>query len=1067
MNFFNFWFNNNSQNSQINNSNQNQNNFNNNNNQNQMTENINDFQNLNINDTLGNSANINSRKLYNIKESKSCIYIENINQICTIKIPKSFEKIYLVDNENELINFFPDNISQADAIIGIFDLKNNKYLAVVTSSIHVANINGSDLYNIISVEFIKITNNNESINDSNLIKNIKSLFSTRNFYYSNNYDISLSLYNQSKINNKSNSKYLMNISLIKYFIDNNIPEFFYSSVIFGYIECLHDININENIDYTIDIIIIERFFNKNIIINRNIPGYIKQVELISIFKNTNNKNLDKTFSYVCYMSSESFNSINKFLPVKDVIITDLKLYKNIICVLNNLSNKNITNIKMNEVMMKFNKNLLNDKIYFIDFTSDWDNNLYCDTVYDSKNYIDFYLNNSEEKIQQNIYWFIDINNISSNNDICFQALIRIMFKVIKKEIDYIGININIGSYEQNNNNIVYKKYNEIINKYQNDFYDMKKSLFNSNDSEKYQEIIDKFFCYNNLFEENIKNKDNIKSFKDNSNKDSNFQKLNILCTTWNVAGIPYRNYNIEDLFKKNIFYKERKSPDIIIVAMQEIVELNFSNILFVSNQEAVDNWTNNIISTVQKIFQDELYILSKCLNLVGIYILVLIKSSLSKKIFLLDHNTTKTGVYGTLGNKGFFTITFQIFDKILSIGSGHFEAGKGKNDTRIMTLNQILNKSINIQEDEFITFKDADYWIILGDLNFRIDLSYEDAISCIQEKNYDVLYGMDQLNSSLNNNEFFKKNINEKKINFDPTYKYEKESNEYAYDEDKIRVPAWTDRILYSKKKGINMLNYDCIKSLRYSDHRPVVGAFEIYYTSNKKNMDKADVKYNKKHKNIDLIDDNSKNDNDTNKEKKNDFNSMQIHKSKSYTVSMNDQNPNIFRGNSSNIDYNEGKFNRNNFLNNDAQDINQFFSRNKNDNSQNNNLLKFSNDNININNNDINNNMISNNNCSNNQGIMSNFPVNFNNQNGNNNNFNNQNMNNYNNFNNQNNNFNNFNRQSCINFNNMNNNFNNQNINNNNFNNNQNMINDFNNNQNNNNFRNSVNYSFNNQNNI
>ena len=87
-----------------------------------------------------------------------------------------------------------------------------------------------------------------------------------------------------------------------------------------------------------------------------------------------------------------------------------------------------------------------------------------------------------------------------------------------------------------------------------------------------------------------------------------------------------------------------------------------------------------------------------------------------------------------------------------------------------------------------------------------------------------------------------------KKINFDPTYKYEKESNKYAYDEDNVRVPAWTDRIFYCKNKGIKMLSYDCIKNLRYSDHRPVIGTFEIdTFKIKKKNNKyyKHEINYN------------------------------------------------------------------------------------------------------------------------------------------------------------------------------------------------------------------------------
>ena len=179
-------------------------------------------------------------------------------------------------------------IVQANSIIGIFDLNDNKYLGVITSSTEIIKFMDSHLYIINSIELIQITNNKESKADINLLKNIKNIFSTGNFYYSNDYDISLSLYKQNinddADNNIFNSKYLINSSLLKYFIENNIPDFFFCSIIFGYIAYQKDIFIDETTN--MDIVIIERYFNKNIVINNDIPGYIKQVEQICVFKNS-------------------------------------------------------------------------------------------------------------------------------------------------------------------------------------------------------------------------------------------------------------------------------------------------------------------------------------------------------------------------------------------------------------------------------------------------------------------------------------------------------------------------------------------------------------------------------------------------------------------------------------------------------------------------------------------------------------------------------------------------------------------------------------------------------------
>lgn len=184
MDFLNYIFFNNSSNSKQDILNQNINN-NNNYNQNNIENSIKMLNNSQIND-----SSFNQNKPLNIKENSINIYIENINQFCTIKIPKSFDgKICIVDNENELKNINPYNVLKVDSIIGIFNLNVNKYLGVITSSKEVGNLMDSYLYCIYNIELIKITLNNESSTDENLVKNIKNLFSTGNFYYSNNYDI--------------------------------------------------------------------------------------------------------------------------------------------------------------------------------------------------------------------------------------------------------------------------------------------------------------------------------------------------------------------------------------------------------------------------------------------------------------------------------------------------------------------------------------------------------------------------------------------------------------------------------------------------------------------------------------------------------------------------------------------------------------------------------------------------------------------------------------------------------------------------------------------------------------
>ena len=69
-------------------------------------------------------------------------------------------------------------------------------------------------------------------------------------------------------------------------------------------------------------------------------------------------------------------------------------------------------------------------------------------------------------------------------------------------------------------------------------------------------------------------------------------------------------------------------------------------------------------------------------------------------------------------------------------------------------------------------------------------------------------------------------------LNFPPTYKYDVHSDGYDSSK-KMRVPAWTDRILYHVQKmpgtcEVTPLHYTSFQGLRLSDHRPVTASFVL-----------------------------------------------------------------------------------------------------------------------------------------------------------------------------------------------------------------------------------------------
>ena len=156
------------------------------------------------------------------------------------------------------------------------------------------------------------------------------------------------------------------------------------------------------------------------------------------------------------------------------------------------------------------------------------------------------------------------------------------------------------------------------------------------------------------------------------------------------------------------------------------------------------------------------------------------------------------------------------------------------------------NNSNNFIEnlEDFFEFKNSDIWFIFGDLNFRIDIDYENLEDFVRSgENWKKLVEYDQLTKSKNAFLYLLETIDEYPISFPPTYKYCLNTNEYDYTiietegkkSGKKRNPSWCDRILFKKYKNdkdkiIKCLDYNCSmdKNFQSSDHRPLFGLFEV-----------------------------------------------------------------------------------------------------------------------------------------------------------------------------------------------------------------------------------------------
>jgi hypothetical protein len=130
-----------------------------------------------------------------------------------------------------------------------------------------------------------------------------------------------------------------------------------------------------------------------------------------------------------------------------------------------------------------------------------------------------------------------------------------------------------------------------------------------------------------------------------------------------------------------------------------------------------------------------------------------------------------------------------------------------------------------------------------GDLNYRVDLAREhaeytvsemsrllesdDADSILKAEDHRLeLLRHDQLLCTIAEEKAFP-GFSEGKINFPPTFKFDKGSNEYDTSH-KQRIPAWTDRVLFKPRSDIRVLAYDSVRDALHSDHRPVFATFRV-----------------------------------------------------------------------------------------------------------------------------------------------------------------------------------------------------------------------------------------------
>jgi len=319
---------------------------------------------------------------------------------------------------------------------------------------------------------------------------------------------------------------------------------------------------------------------------------------------------------------------------------------------------------------------------------------------------------------------------------------------------------------------------------------------------------------------------------------SNYTKVTLQVCSWNMGGRKPPT-NEESLLPWLI---TDARPDIIVVALQEIVKLSALNVLPGSNTTNVGLWTEVIANALKR--SPDQYLHIKDEDMFGCLIIIFAKKAVAGSITRIDSDKIKTGFKGKLGNKGSVMIRFNIYDTSVCIWNCHLASGNDQVASRCSQLDDIESRGFQkdmVGRPKTYTVDDHNVKILVGDLNFRIALSNFDVRRLVAAGNIASLLQHDQLLMVKARHPLLSR-YNEPQITFLPTYKYD--VGTHGYDSSrKQRAPAWCDRILFSGSQ-IYAHCYNRVELLT-SDHRPVFATFELRVKavdSGRKSMVEMDV---------------------------------------------------------------------------------------------------------------------------------------------------------------------------------------------------------------------------------
>jgi alpha-tubulin suppressor-like RCC1 family protein len=354
------------------------------------------------------------------------------------------------------------------------------------------------------------------------------------------------------------------------------------------------------------------------------------------------------------------------------------------------------------------------------------------------------------------------------------------------------------------------------------------------------------------------------------------ETLSMLVASWNV--------NASDCQRFGGWLQCELPPDIVVVGLQEIVDLDFASVTKstagsaklrakekasalrdklrsfrrgASNDSASESsasgggggdgggddaeldlalgatgqrWQAAVQAELVRLYSGDCahYVPVATKRLVGVWMCVFARAPIAALCSNVATATCAVGILNRVGNKGAVAIRFRIADTTLCFVCSHLAAGDDADalEKRCVDYSDIcagLQFADGSNADDAVSIFDHQRLLWLGDLNFRLNgLEREQVFAAVRNNDLAALLAADELLQTKARGRVFA-GWHEQPITFLPTYKYDPGTDRYDTSH-KARLPAWCDRVL------VNGDGFEPVYYLRYelldSDHRPVTAFY-------------------------------------------------------------------------------------------------------------------------------------------------------------------------------------------------------------------------------------------------